>query len=399
MAAEVLSAGGDGRVCVTVYDRMPSVGRKFLMAGRGGLNLTHSEDIERFLGRYGARADQLQPVVEALSPEAVRSWCEGLGQETFIGSSGRVFPKSMKASPLLRAWLLRLGERGVELRTRHCWLGWDEIGSLRFHTPEGEVSVCADVTILALGGGSWARLGSDGSWVEILQRSGVGVAPLQASNCGFTVAWSDLFKERFQGQPLKRVAVSAGGETVRGEAMITASGMEGGAVYALSGVLREAIVQEGGATLSVDLRPDVEVSDLAGQLDQPRKKQSMSTFLRKAGKLSPAAIGLLQEAALSLPGKLGDLGAPELAALIKGVPVQLTGVAPIDRAISTAGGITLDEIDAGFMLKTKPGVFACGEMLDWDAPTGGYLLQASIATGAAAGRGALAWLSQTEQPA
>ncbi|MCH9806351.1 MAG: TIGR03862 family flavoprotein [Alphaproteobacteria bacterium] len=393
MAADVVSAESGGQIRVTVYDRMPSVGRKFLMAGRGGLNLTHSEDLERFLERYGGRADELRPVIEAFGPDAVKSWCEGLGQQTFTGSSGRVFPKSMKASPLLRAWLRRLGERGVEFKTRQRWLGWGETGQLKFEGPEGLTGVAADAVVLALGGGSWARLGSDGGWVEILRGQGVGIADLAPSNCGFTVEWSDHFRGKFQGQPLKRIALQVGDRTVRGEAMITAGGLEGGAIYALSGPLREAILRDGCATLHIDLRPDIMAGDLAVPLDGPRKKQSLSTFLRKAGRLSPPAIGLLQEAALSMPVRLGDLGGEELTALIKAVPVGLTGIASMDRAISTAGGVRFDEVDGRFMLSNKPGVFVAGEMLDWDAPTGGYLLQASFATGAAAGRGVVDWLA------
>jgi uncharacterized flavoprotein (TIGR03862 family) len=390
MAAEVVSGAG---VDVTIFERMPSVGRKFLMAGRGGLNLTHSEDLEVFLGRYGAGREALRPAIETLHPEAVRQWSEGLGQETFVGSSGRVFPKSMKASPLLRAWLRRLGERGVAVETRHRWQGWDEDGCLLFDTPEGARSVAAEATVLAVGGGSWARLGSDGGFVEILRRIGVDVVALRAANCGFLVDWSETFRERFQGMPLKRVALSFDGQGVRGEALITAKGIEGGAVYGLSAPLREAIAENGGATVIVDLRPDLEEGDLLKALQAPRKKQSLSTFLRKAARLSPVAIGLLHEAALSLPQALGQLAPAELARLIKSVPVHLTATAPIERAISTAGGVAFSEIDADFMLKRRPGVFVAGEMLDWEAPTGGYLLQATLATGAAAGRGVLKWLA------
>jgi uncharacterized flavoprotein (TIGR03862 family) len=390
MAAEVVSGAG---VDVTIFERMPSVGRKFLMAGRGGLNLTHSEDLEVFLGRYRAGREALRPAIEALHPEAVRQWSSGLGQETFVGSSGRVFPKSMKASPLLRAWLRRLGERGVAVETRHCWQGWDEAGCLLFDTLEGARSVAAEATVLALGGGSWARLGSDGGFVEILRRIGVDVVALRAANCGFLVDWSEAFRERFQGVPLKRVALRFDGQGVRGEALITATGIEGGAVYGLSAPLREAIAQSGRATVIIDLRPDLEEGDLLKALQAPRKKQSLSTFLRKAARLSPVAIGLLHEAALSLPQALGQLAPGELARLIKNVPVHLTATAPIERAISTAGGVAFSEIDADFMLKRRPGVFVAGEMLDWEAPTGGYLLQATLATGAAAGRGVLKWLA------
>jgi len=390
MAAEVVSGAG---VDVTIFERMPSVGRKFLMAGRGGLNLTHSEDVEAFFGRYGADVEALRPAIQALTPEAVRQWSSGLGQETFVGSSGRVFPKSMKASPLLRAWLRRLGERGVAVKTRHRWQGWDASGCLLFDTPEGVRSVAADATVLALGGGSWARLGSDGGFVETLRGIGVEVVPFRATNCGFLVDWSEAFPKRFQGVPLKRVALRFNGQSVRGEALITATGIEGGAVYGLSAPLREAIAQRGSATVTIDLRPDLAEGDLAKLLQAPRKKQSLSTYLRKTARLSPVAIGLLHEAALSLPNALGQLPPEDLARLIKAVPVHLTATAPIDRAISTAGGVALGEIDSNFMLKRRPGAFVAGEMLDWEAPTGGYLLQASFATGAAAGRGALAWLA------
>lgn len=393
MAAEVLSRS-DAGVRVTVYERMPSVGRKFLMAGRGGLNLTHSEDLAALLGRYGSREGVLALIIEAMPPDAVRAWCEELGQETFVGSSGRVFPRAMKASPLLRAWLNRLASQGVTFKVRHRWLGWDEERRLRFDTPEGPLAVRADATILALGGGSWGRLGSDGRWVEILRGAGIGVLPLRAANCGVLVNWSESFRDRFQGQPLKRIALRFGEASVRGEALVTAGGLEGGGVYALSSQLREATDAAGVATLSIDLRPDIEFDALVQRLDVPRGKKSLSTFLRKAAQLSPAAIGLLQEAALALPQRLGDLAAAELARLIKSVPVAVTGMAPMERAISTAGGVDFEELGAGLMLTSLPSVFVAGEMLDWDAPTGGYLLQASFATGAAAGRGVLDWLAE-----
>jgi uncharacterized flavoprotein (TIGR03862 family) len=305
-----------------------------------------------------------------------------------------VFPKVLKASPLLRAWLRRLAGAGVEFKFRHRWLGWGEGGSLLFQTPSGRVSFEADATILALGGASWPRLGSDGGWVDVLASSGIAVTPLRPANSGFTVNWSDIFRGRFEGQPLKRIALSFGRHTVRGEALITRNGIEGGAVYALSSVLREAIVATGEAVLHIALRPDLTTADLSERLAAPRGKQSLSTFLRKAAGLSPPAIGLLQETAASGALKLAALDAAALAALINAVPVRLTGTAPIERAISTAGGISLDELDEQFMLRLRPGSFAAGEMLDWEAPTGGYLLQASFATGAAAARGALAWLKE-----
>jgi uncharacterized flavoprotein (TIGR03862 family) len=386
-AAEVLAAGG---ATVTVYDRMPTFGRKFLLAGRGGLNLTHSEDMAPFLARYGVAQDALRPAIEALTPEAVRVWCEGLGQPTFIGTSGRVFPRSMKASPLLRAWLGRLTQAGVEFRTRRRWLGWDADGRLLFATPDGEdeEAVAADATVLALGGASWPRLGSTGEWAGVLSAQGVAVAPLTPANCGFLVEWSETFRSRFEGQPLKRIALTFGDAGVRGEAVVTARGVEGGAVYALSARLRDAIASEGTAELHVDLRPDASLADLAARLAKPRAKQSLSTFLRKAANLSPVEIGLLHETAHA---RLPEMNPMALAALVKNVPLRLTAAAPIETTISTAGGVAWDAVDARLMLHQRPGVFVAGEMLDWEAPTGGYLLQACFATGELAARGALAW--------
>jgi uncharacterized flavoprotein (TIGR03862 family) len=389
MAAEVVVNGG---AQVTVYDAMLSVGRKFLMAGRGGLNLTHSEPLPQFLARYGNAMPHLKAAVEAFPPSALREWSEALGQPTFVGSSGRVFPKAFKASPLLRAWLRRLDSKRVQFALRHRWTGWDNDGHLAFETPDGPRAVEARAVVLALGGASWPRLGSDGSWVETLTAKGVAISPLRPANCGFTVAWSDIFRDRFQGQPLKGIALSFGTHTARGEAMITAAGIEGGAVYALAAPLREAVLGQGQATLHIALRPDLDRSDLAARLAAPRAKQSFSNWLRKAAHLSPVGIGLLQEAAMASSVSLSSLPAAELAAWINAVPVQLSGIPPIVRAISTAGGIGFDELDDGFMIRRLPGVFAAGEMLDWEAPTGGYLLQASFATGAAAGRGALKWL-------
>jgi predicted Rossmann fold flavoprotein len=373
MAAEVLAQGGVG---VTVYDAMPSAGRKFLMAGRGGLNLTHSEALPEFLTRYGVAAPQLATAIEAFPPENLRAWSEALGQPTFIGSSGRIFPTAFKASPLLRAWLRRLDAMGVQLALRHRWTGWNDDGRLLFQTPAGKRLVDARATVLALGGASWPRLGSNGAWVETLAATGVAISRLRPANCGFTVAWSEIFRDRFEGQPLKGIALSFGSHTVRGEAVITRTGLEGGAIYALSARLREAISSSGQATLRVALRPD----------------------LATAAHLSPAAIGLLQEAAIALGAPLSALSSASLAGLINDLPVALSGVAPITRAISTAGGISFAEINADFMILRLPGVFAAGEMLDWEAPTGGYLLQAAFAPGAAAGRGALKFLSDRGAP-
>ena len=389
MAAEVLANGG---ARVTVYDAMPSVGRKLLMAGRGGLNLTHSEALPQFLARYGAAAPSLKPAIEAFPPHALRDWSAALGEPTFVGSSGRVFPQSFKASPLLRAWLRRLGSTGVQLALRHRWTGWGRDGRLSFEPPDGKFAVEARATILALGGASWPRLGSDGSWAEILAARDVAVAPLCPANCGFSVAWSGVFRDRFEGQPLKGITLSFGSHSVRGEAVITRNGIEGGGIYALSTDLREAILREGYASLQVALRPDLDRDGQITRLSAPKGKQSFSNFLRKALNLSPLAIGLLQEAAKASDVSLSSLSATDLAQWINAVPVRLNGVAPIARAISTAGGIALDELDADFMIGRLPGVFAAGEMLDWEAPTGGYLLQASFATGAAAGRGALKWI-------
>ncbi len=390
MAAEVLALGG---LRVTVFDAMLSAGRKFLMAGRGGLNLTHSEPLPAFLARYREAAGKLEPAISAFSPDDLRAWSEALGQKTFVGSSGRVFPESFKASPLLRAWLRRLDAQGVQFAFRHRWIGWDDHGRLKFQTIEGERLVEARATVLALGGASWPRLGSDGAWTELLAAEGVVVSALRPANCGFTVAWSAIFRDRFEGQPLKGVEFKFGAHAVRGEAIITRTGIEGGAIYALSAELREAIAATGEATLLVALRPDFETADLARRLSAPRGKQSLSNFLRKAANLSPISIGLLQEAAIASGQQLASLSLEQLAALINTVPIRLTGVAPIARAISTAGGIAFDELNDEFMLRKLPGVFAAGEMLDWEAPTGGYLLQASFATGAAAGGGALRWLN------
>jgi uncharacterized flavoprotein (TIGR03862 family) len=304
-----------------------------------------------------------------------------------------VFPKAMKTSPLLRAWLRRLDAAGVGFKLRHRWNGWDDAGRLRFDTREGPTAIGADATVLALGGASWPHLGGDGLWVDAVSGAGVGVTPLQPANCGFIVDWSDVFRSRFAGQPLKRLALSFGDRTVRGEALVTETGLEGGGVYALSAALRETIASTGAALLHLDLRPDLVHGDLVARLAAPRGKQSLSTFLRKAANLPPVAIGLLHEAAKASSQHLASLAPAALADLAKAVPVRLTGVAPIARAISTAGGIAFDEVDEHFMLRRRPGVFVAGEMLDWEAPTGGYLLQACFATGVAAGKGAVEWLA------
>ncbi|HMO28980.1 TIGR03862 family flavoprotein [Enterovirga sp.] len=386
MAAEVAASGG---AAVTLYDAMPSLGRKFLMAGRGGLNLTHSEEIEAFLGRYREASGRLRPAIEAFPAQSLRGWAEGLGEETLVGSSGRVFPRSWKASPLLRAWLRRLGGLGIRLALRHRWTGWSATGDLLFETPEGRVAVRAPAaTVLALGGASWPRLGADGSWVPVLASAGIEVAPIRPSNAGLRISWSEIFARRFAGRPLKRIAISCGGETRRGEAMITETGMEGGTVYALSAAVRAQLDRAGEAILHLDLRPDLSEAALAAALSRPRARQSLSTWLRKTAGLAPVAIGLLREGTEPLPAE-----APVLARRIKALPLRAEGTAWIERAISTAGGVRFCELDADFMLRKRPGTFLAGEMIDWDAPTGGYLLQACFATGAAAGRGALRHLS------
>jgi len=390
MAAEVLAQGG---ATVTVYDQMASLGRKFLLAGRGGLNLTHSEELALFLARYGDADPLLRGAIEAFPQQALRAWSDSLGQATFVGSSGRVFPTSLKTSPLLRTWLLRLGNLGVTTKLRHRWESWDESGRLCFSTADGEERVAPAATVLALGGASRPRLGSDARWAPLLQARGVTVTPLRPSNCGFTAAWSEVFR-KFEGAPLKRIAVSFGGDSTRGEAVVTRDGLEGGAIYALSSPIRDAIERDGSAAIAIDLLPDVSEAKLAERLSGPRGKQSLSNFLRKATHLSPAALSLVREGAMTQGRSLPALNAQDLAVLIKSVPVRLTGVQPIAAVISTAGGVSFAELDDRFMLRRLPGTFVAGEMLDWDAPTGGYLLQASFATGAAAGRGALAWLHE-----
>ena len=383
MAAEVLSAAG---VAVTLYDRMPSLGRKLLIAGRGGLNLTHSEPLEKFRTRYGEAAERLAPALEAFPPQALIAWAEGLGQPTFVGSSGRVFPKAMKASPLLRAWLKRLAAQGVTIKTRHDWRGWNANGELVFVNERGDaITAHAAATVLALGGASWPKLGSNGAWADMLRQTGVDVEVFRPSNSGFTVTWSEAFRTRFQGTPLKNIALSFAGRAVRGEALITRGGIEGGAVYALSAALRDAIEANGQATLRVDLRPEFSEAQLVAKLERQTSDQSLANVLRKAIALPPVAINLLRE----IHGKLLLPNAATLAHQLKNVPVTLSGTHSIERAISTAGGIALGALDENFMIRALPGVYAIGEMLDWEAPTGGYLLQAIFATAVAAAHAAL----------
>jgi uncharacterized flavoprotein (TIGR03862 family) len=396
MAAETLAKAG---VNVTVYERMPRVARKLLLAGRGGLNLTHSERLETFLPRYREAEPRLRAAIEAFPPAALRVWAEELGQETFVGTSGRVFPRAMKTSPLLRAWMQRLANLGVTFAFGHRWTGWDEQGRLLFETAGGVGAVEQDGAVLALGGASWPRLGADGSWVAPILAAGVKVAPLVPANCGVRVVWSEVVRSRFAGQPLKRIALTLGPETVRGEAMVATDGLEGGAVYALSASIRNEITAKGSAALELDLRPDEPAEALLQRLlGKPRGKQSFATYLRKALALDPVAIGLLQEAAHAAGTPLAGMSPDAVASLIKAVPISVTGMAPIDRAISTAGGISFDDVDETFMLHRRPGTFVAGEMLDWEAPTGGYLLQACFATGRAAALGALAYLERTNAP-
>lgn len=385
MAAEVLSAHPG--VTVDVYDAMPSVGRKFLMAGKGGMNITHSEPLPDFVGRYGTAAGQVAPWLAAFGPAAVRDWIHGLGIDTFVGTSGRVFPAGMKAAPLLRAWLHRLRSQGVRFHVRHRWLGWSGDG-LRFATPDGEIVVQPAATLLALGGGSWAKLGSDGAWVPLLRAAGIAVAPLKPANCGFDVAWSSFFSTRFAGHPVKPVVACCAGQSRQGEFNITASGIEGGLVYALSAPLRDVLARDGQATLTLDLAPGRRVERLAADLARPRGRDTLANHLRRRAGIEGVKAALLRE--LCPPE---TLAAPAtLAAAIKALPVPVAAPRPIDEAISTAGGVCFEALTERLMLRGKPGVFCAGEMLDWEAPTGGYLLTACLASGRAAAGGILHWL-------
>lgn len=393
MAAEVL--GGRG-LQVDVFDAMPSVGRKFLLAGKGGMNITHSEPIEPFLSRYGARREQIAPLLDAFGPQALREWIHGLGIDTFVGTSGRVFPTDMKAAPLLRAWLHRLRETGVRFHMRHRWLGWDgkpADGNLRFATPEGEQRIHTDAVLLALGGASWARLGSDGAWVPLLTAQDVAVKPLQPANCGFDTPWSEHFRTRFAGEPVKTVVASvndADGKTYtrQGEFVISETGIEGGLVYALSSPLRDAIALHGEATLTLDLAPGKSLERVIDEVAHPRGSRSMASHLQSRVGLRGVKAGLLRELASK-----DDYADPQrLARAIKSLPLRLVAPRPIDEAISTAGGVAFEALDARLMLSNLPGVFCAGEMLDWEAPTGGYLLTGCFASGRAAGLGVAAWL-------
>jgi uncharacterized flavoprotein (TIGR03862 family) len=378
MAAETLARGG---AQVVVHERMPSPARRLLMAGRGGLNLTHSEGLTEMIARYGDRSGTLAPLLEAFPPQALRDWAVGLGQDTFVGSSGRVFPRRLKASPLVRAWLARLDGLGVELRLRSTWTGWDGEGRPTFRQAGGEAAPEeADALLLSMGGASWPRLGADGTWVATLAAAGVASVPLRPANCGFVADFSPVFPGDHAGRPLKGVEVRFAGRAVRGEVMLTRQGIEGGAIYALSAALRDAVEARGEAFVEIDLRPGRSLADLVARLARTDRKASLSNRLRKALALSPQEIGLLREA-----GPLtSDLEA--LAARIRSVPLRLTETTGLDRAISTAGGIRFEDLDPGLQLRARPGVWIAGEMLDWEAPTGGYLLQAVFATGVHAAR-------------
>ncbi|NWC80466.1 TIGR03862 family flavoprotein [Pseudomonas putida] len=390
MAAEALAQAG---LAVQVFDAMPSVGRKFLLAGVGGMNITHSEPYPQFVARYAERESEIKRLLGDFDADALRQWIHGLGIETFVGTSGRVFPTDMKAAPLLRAWLKRLRDSGVVIHTRHRWLGWHADGALQIAYPQGELQVKADVVVLALGGGSWARLGSDGAWQPVLAERAVDISPLQASNCGFEVAgWSALLKDKFAGAPLKNIALGMPGTATRkGEFILTAQGVEGSLVYAWSAPLREAINRDGQATLLLDLLPDKPVDKIAQALAKPRGSRSMAKHLHSQLGIDGAKAGLLRE--LTDQATFADMAA--LARAIKALPITLVRTRPLDEAISSAGGVRFEGLDEGLMLKGMPGVFCAGEMLDWEAPTGGYLLTACFASGLRAGRAAAQWLARS----
>jgi uncharacterized flavoprotein (TIGR03862 family) len=391
MAAEVLS---QGCVQVDLYDAMPSVGRKFLMAGKGGMNITHSEPLVDFLLRYGKRRKELAPMLERFAPDALRAWVHGLGIDTFVGSSGRVFPVEMKAAPLLRAWLHRLRVSGVRFHMRHRWLGWDG-EKMRFSAPHGEVLAEADAVVLALGGGSWARLGSDGAWVPQLLQRGIDVAPLRPANCGFDAGWSAHFREKFAGHPLKSVVVfftdAAGiSHSRQGDLMITETGIEGGPIYTLSALLRDEIEARGSALIYIDLAPGRKLERILKELDHPRGSRSMASHLQSRENIRGVQSGLLRERLAK-----EDFNHPErLASAIKSLPLELIAPRPLNEAISSAGGVKFESLDEHLM--ALPGLFCCGEMLDWEAPTGGYLLSACLASGRHAGLGALDWLDRRQ---
>lgn len=390
MAAERMLAAGHR---VAVFDAMASPARKFLRAGIGGLNLTHAEPAGPFLERFGDRAPALAPMLARFGADAVRQWAHDLGVQTFVGTSGRVFPTDFKAAPLLRAWLKRLKGLGMALHTRHRWLGWTADGALRFATPEGERHLRAAATILALGGGSWPHLGSDGGWVPLLAAKGIAIAPLRPANCGFDVAWSPHFAQRFAGQPVKPVVMEFAGRRLKGEFVVTATGIEGSAVYALSAALRDALERDGTAILGLDLKPDWDEARLSAALARPRGSRSLSSHLEKTAGLKGVAAGMLRELAAD---RLADPA--RLARAAKHLPLPLVAARPLEEAISTAGGVSFAALDEGLMVKALPGTFIAGEMLDWEAPTGGYLLTACLATGAWAGDAAARWLAIGHRP-
>lgn len=389
IAAELLARGG---VAVTVYDHMPSVARKFLLAGRGGMNITHSEPIETFVERYGTAAPRLRGALEQFGPDELRGWCAELGEPTFVGSSGRVFPKSFRSTPLLRAWLRRLDQLGVQFAMRSRWSGWAADGSHRFVGADGvEFLVSSDVSVFALGGASWPRVGSDGGWVAEFERAGIVVNRLRPANVGLRVGWTPAFVERHHGQPLKNITVSVLSDNdrvvVRGDPIVTRDGLEGGPIYAVSAAVRDALDRHGACELALDLRPDQSEQQIAERLARRRPKDSTSNWLRRSLGLHPAMTGVLREATANrLP-----TDAAEMASLVKQAIVRVADTMPIDRAISTAGGVAFSEVDHSLMLLGRPGTFIVGEMLDWEAPTGGYLLQACFSTGVIAARAALAW--------
>jgi uncharacterized flavoprotein (TIGR03862 family) len=394
MAAEMLAAGG---IAVTVYEHMPSVGRKLLLAGRSGLNITHSEPIEQLLTRYSTRGDRLGAAIQAFGPAELRAWCAALGEATFVGSTGHVFLESWRATPLLRAWLARLSDLGVSIDVRRRWVGWATTADgsvdqrrLRFASPDHSIAeATGDITVLALGGASWPRVGSDGGWVPVLRDAGVRVNDLRPSNCGMRITWTAHFADRFAAVPLKNIAIVVGASRVRGDAMITRDGIEGGPIYVQSAAIRDELDRRDCCPITIDLQPDLTLAQIGERLARGRPKDSIATLLRHTIGLTPIAISLLRE----VTGNRVPTDPVDLAGLVKAVPLTIEATMPIDRAISSAGGIALDEIDSHWMLRRLPGTFVAGEMLDWDAPTGGYLLQASFSTAVAAARGALEWLA------
>lgn len=387
MAAEVISGAG---INVNVYDAMPSVGRKFLLAGKSGLNISHSEPFQNFLSRYGYSKNYLEPILERFDAKKIREWSHQLGIKTFVGSSGRIFPEEMKAAPLLRAWLHRLRQQGVKIKVRHQWLGWGEANDkhLLFLTPEGITEIEADTVILALGGGSWPQLGSTGHWVPLMVKRGIKVSPLLPSNCGFDVNWSEHFRSRYAGQPLKSVIATFAGQQLKGDCIVAEYGIEGGLIYGLSSILRDEITKSGTSTLLLDLKPDNSLDSLIAKASKPHGKQSISNHLRKTLGIEGVKAGLLREKLK--PEDFDDV--VKLCSTVKALPIDLLAARPLSEAISSAGGLSFDDIDENLMISSLPGFFCAGEMLDWEAPTGGYLLTACFASGYAAGEGALRWL-------